>query len=156
MNNNKNYEIVKFKDEGLELDVNVSAKDDTVWLTQEQMAVLFDVNIPAINKHIKNIIQDEELDEKETISKMEIVRLEGTKSVRRIINIYNLDLIISVGYRIKSKRGIMFRKWATNVLKEYLLRGYTINENRVVVSNENYIELRNEVISINDRLLKSL
>ena len=154
--NEKNYEIVKFKDEGLELDVNVSAKDDTVWLTQEQMAVLFDVNIPAINKHIKNIIQDEELDEKETISKMEIVRLEGTKSVRRIINIYNLDLIISVGYRIKSKRGIMFRKWATNVLKEYLLRGYTINENRVVVSNENYIELRNEVISINDRLLKSL
>ena len=154
--NEKNYEIVKFKDEGLELDVNVSEKDDTVWLTQEQMAVLFDVNIPAINKHIKNIIQDEELDEKETISKMEIVRLEGTKSVRRIINIYNLDLIISVGYRIKSKRGILFRKWATNVLKEYLLRGYTINENRVVVSNENYIELRNEVISINDRLLKSL
>ena len=154
--NEKNYEIVKFKDEGLELDVNVSAKDDTVWLTQEQMAVLFDVNIPAINKHIKNIIQDEELDEKETISKMEIVRLEGTKSVRRIINIYNLDLIISVGYRIKSKRGIMFRKWATNVLKEYLLRGYTINENRVVVSNENYIQLRNEVVSINDRLLKSL
>ena len=154
MNNNKNYEIVKFKDEGLELDVNVSAKDDTVWLTQEQMAVLFDVNIPAINKHIKNIIQDEELDEKETISKMEIVRLEGTKSVRRIINIYNLDMIISVGYRIKSKRGIMFRKWATNVLKEYLLRGYVINENRVIVSNENYIELRNEVVSINDRLLK--
>ena len=156
MNNNKNYEIVKFKDEGLELDVNVSAKDDTVWLTQEQMAVLFDVNVPAINKHIKNIIQDEELDEKETISKMEIVRLEGTKSVRRIINIYNLDMIISVGYIIKSKRGVLFRKWATNVLKEYLLRGYVINENRVVVSNENYIELRNEVVSINDRLLKSL
>ena len=156
MNNNKNYEIVKFKDEELELDVNVSAKEDTVWLTQEQMAVLFDVNIPAINKHIKNIIRDKELDEKETISKMEIVRLEGTKSVRRIINIYNLDMIISVGYRIKSKRGIMFRKWATNVLKEYLLKGYSINENRVIVSNENYIQLRNEVVSINDRLLMSL
>ena len=153
-NKEKNYEIVKFKDDGLELNVNVSAKEDTVWLTQEQMAVLFDVNIPAINKHIKNIIQDKELDEKETISKMEIVRLEGTKSVRRIINIYNLDMIISVGYRVKSKRGILFRKWATNVLKEYLLKGYSINENRVIVSNENYIELRNEVVSINDRLLK--
>ena len=92
--NEKNYEIVKFKDEGLELDVNVSSNEETVWLTQEQMAVLFDVNIPAINKHIKNIIQDKELDEKETISKMEIVRSEGAKSVRRSINIYNLDMII--------------------------------------------------------------
>ncbi|MBO4622800.1 MAG: virulence RhuM family protein [Bacilli bacterium] len=119
------------------------------------MAVLFDVNIPAINKHIKNIIQDKELDEKETIFKMEIVRSEGAKSVRRIINIYNLDMIISVGYRVKSKRGIMFRKWVTNVLKEFLLKGYAINENRVVVSNENYIQLRNEVVSINDRLLKN-
>ena len=126
-----------------------------MWLTQEQMAVLFDVNIPAINKHIKNIIQDKELDEKETIFKMEIVRSEGAKSVRRIINIYNLDMIISVGYRVKSKRGIMFRKWVTNVLKEFLLKGYAINENRVVVSNENYIQLRNEVVSINDRLLKN-
>ena len=72
------------------------------------------------------------------------------------VKYYNLDVIISVGYRVKSKRGILFRKWATNVLKEYLLRGYTINENRVIVSNENYIQLRNEVVSINDRLLKSL
>ena len=69
---------------------------------------------------------------------------------------YSLDVIISVGYRVKSKRGVLFRKWATNVLKEYLLKGYVINENRVVVSNENYIQLRNEVVSINDRLLKSL
>ena len=69
---------------------------------------------------------------------------------------YNLDMIIAVGYRVKSKRGVLFRKWATNDLKEYLLKGYSINENRVIVSNENYIELRNEVVSINDRLLKGL
>ena len=87
---------------------------------------------------------------------MEQVQKEGNRTVIRNVKIYNLDMIISVGYRVKSKRGIIFRRWATNVLKEYLLKGYVLNENRVVVSNENYIELRNEVVSINDRLLKSL
>ena len=148
------YEIVKFNNEIVEVDVRISPLEETVWLNQEQMAMLFNVNVPAINKHIKNILFENELDEKSTISKMEIVRLEGNRNVKRKVNIYNLDMIISVGYRVNSKEGIKFRKWANKVLKEYLLKGYVINENRVIVSNENYIELRNEVSSINNRLIK--
>ena len=102
----------------------------------------------------KNILLENELDEKSTISKMEIGRFEGNRKVKRIIKYYNLDMIISIGYRVNSKQGIIFRKWATKVLKEYLLKGYVINENRVVVSNENYIELKNEVTNINNRLTK--
>ena len=149
----KNYEIVKFKDEELELDVNVSISEDTVWLSQSDMARLFDVSTDNIGLHIKNILNDGELDES-TTEESSVVQTEGNRKVMRRIKIYNLDMIISVGYRVKSKRGTLFRKWATNVLKQYLLNGYAINENRVVVSNENYIELRNEVVSINDRLLK--
>ena len=148
------YEIVKFNNEIVEVDVRISPLEETVWLNQEQMAMLFNVNVPAINKHIKNILFENELDEKSTISKMEIVRLEGNRNVKRKVNIYNLDMIISVGYRVNSKEGIKFRKWANKVLKEYLLKGYVINENRVIVSNENYIELRNEVSNINNRLIK--
>ncbi|MBO4622877.1 MAG: virulence RhuM family protein [Bacilli bacterium] len=151
--NEKNYEIVKFKDEGLELDVRVSPDEDTIWLRPEEMALLFDVNRPAIIKHIANIIKEKELDNS-TCSILEQVQKEGNRTVTRNVKIYNLDMIISVGYRVKSKRGIIFRRWANSTLKQYLLNGYAINENRVVVSNENYIELRNEVVSINDRLLK--
>ena len=155
MNNNKNYKTVKFKDDELELDVNVSTMDDTVWLTVEQIARLFERDRSVIIKHIKNILFDKELDNS-TCAFFAQVQIEGSREITRKVEYYNLDMIISVGYRVKSKRGIIFRKWATNVLKEFLLKGYAINENRVVVSNENYIELRNEVVSINDRLLKSL
>ena len=148
----RKYEIVKFVDGELELEVNVSLNENTVWLNQEQLASLFGVNISAVNKHIKNILSENELDELSTISKMEIVRFEGDRRVKRIISYYNLDMIISIGYRVKSRRGVIFRQWANKVLKEYLLKGYVINENRVIVSNENYIELRNEVANINNRL----
>ena len=146
-----NYEVVKFKDEEIELDVNVSAKEDTVWLTVEQIARLFERERTVIGKYIKSIFFEGELDENSVCAFFAHTANDG-KSYN--VKYYNLDAIISVGYRVKSKRGILFRKWATNVLKEYLLKGYVINENRVVVSNENYIELRNEVVSINDRLLK--
>ena len=116
------YEIVKFNNDSVEVDVTVSPFEDTVWLSQEQMALLFNVNVPAVNKHIKNIISEKELDEGSTVSKMEIVRYEGNRRVKRNINIYNLDMIISVGYRVNSVEGIKFRKWANEVLKEYLLR----------------------------------
>ncbi|MBP5551611.1 MAG: virulence RhuM family protein [Bacilli bacterium] len=146
-----NYEVVKFKDEEIELDVNVSAKEDTVWLTVEQIAQLFERDRSVISRHINNIYTEGELDKRTSVHFLHITNLNPKN---RPPELYNLDVIISVGYRVKSKRGILFRKWATNVLKEYLLKGYSINENRVVVSNENYIELRNEVVSINDRLLK--
>ncbi|MDY3898719.1 MAG: hypothetical protein SOZ32_00695, partial [Bacilli bacterium] len=88
------YETVKFNNDSVEIDVTVSPLEDTVWLNQEQMALLFNVNVSAVNKHIKNIISENELDEGSTVSKMEIVRYEGNRRVKRNINIYNLDMII--------------------------------------------------------------
>ena len=146
------YEIVKFNNDSVEVDVTVSPLEETVWLTQEQMALLFNVNVPAINKHIRNIISENELEESSTISKMEIVRYEGNRRVKRNINIYNLDMIISVGYRVNSVEGIKFRRWANKVLKEYLLQGYVINEKRSLVTNENYVRLINKVESLDERV----
>jgi len=141
------YELVKFADD--ELEVSVSPKEITVWLTQKQMAILFNVSVDNISLHIKNILK-EELDYS-VVEESSITASDGKNYKTKL---YNLDMIISVGYRVKSKRGVMFRKWANQVLKEYLLKGYAINENRVIVSNENYVELRNEVASINNRLVK--
>lgn len=146
------YEIVKFNNDSVEVDVTVSPLEETVWLTQEQMALLFNVNVPAINKHIRNIISENELEESSTISKMEIVRYEGNRRVKRNINIYDLDMIISVGYRVNSVEGIKFRKQANKVLKEYLLQGYVINEKRSLVTNENYLRLINKVESLDERV----
>ena len=145
------YEIVKFNNDSVEVDVTVSPLEETVWLTQEQMALLFNVNVPAINKHIRNIIFENELEESSTISKMEIVRYEGNRRIKRNINIYNLDMIISVGYRVNSVEGIKFRKWANKVLKEYLLQGYVISKERSLVTNENYVRLINKVKSLDER-----
>ena len=146
------YETVKFNNDSVEIDVTVSPLEDTVWLSQEQMALLFNVNVSAVNKHIKNIISENELDEGSTVSKMEIVRYEGNRRVKRNINIYNLDMIISVGYKVNSVEGIKFRRWANKVLKEYLLKGYIINEERSLVTNENYVRLINKVESLDERV----
>ena len=146
------YETVKFNNDSVEIDVTVSPLEDTVWLSQEQMALLFNVNVPAVNKHIKNIISENELDVGSTVSKMEIVRYEGNRRVKRNINIYNLDMIISVGYKVNSVEGIKFRRWANKVLKEYLLKGYIINQERSLVTNENYVRLINKVESLNERV----
>ena len=140
------YELVKFIDNELELEVSVSPKEETVWLTQKKMATLFNVSIDNISLHIKNILK-EELD-KSVVEESSITASDGKKYKMKL---YNLDVIISVGYRVKSKRGIMFRKWATKVLRDYLIKGYVINEERTLVTNENYIELRNEVASINKK-----
>lgn len=146
------YETVKFNNDSVEIDVTVSPLEDTVWLSQEQMALLFNVNVPAVNKHIKNIISENELDVGSTVFKMEIVRYEGNRRVKRNINIYNLDMIISVGYKVNSVEGIKFRRWANKVLKEYLLKGYIINEERSLVTNENYVRLINKVESLDERV----
>ena len=145
------YDIVKFVDEELELEVNVDTNNETIWLTQNEIAELFKKDRKTITRHIQNIIKDFELDEKQVCSKKEHTALDGKTYT---VNVYNLDMVISVGYRVKSKRAIIFRKWANKVLREYLIKGYVINENRVTVSNDNYIELRNEVASINNRLIK--
>lgn len=110
---------------------NVDAENETVWATQEQIAELFDVTIPNINMHLKRIYAEGELEEKRTIKKNLIVRTEGKRQVRREVNFYNLDAIISVGYRVNSKKATDFRIWATKVLKQYVVGGVAINERRL-------------------------
>ena len=133
--NDKNYDLIKFEDGDFSLDVNVSPSEDTVWLTQAQMAELYAVGIPTINKHIKNIIDSNELTYS-TISKMEMVQFEGERLIKRNVSIYNLDMILTVGYRVKSPRGNMFRRWANSILKQYLLNGHVINKERGKYKNE--------------------
>ena len=147
----KKFEVVKFVEGKLEMDINVSPSEDTIWLSLDEMSLLFERDRSVIGKHIRSIYFEEELDEYTTRAKNARHLSDG-----RIyqVDIYNLDVVIAVGYRVNSKRGTLFRKWANKVLREYLLKGYVINENRVTVSNENYIELKNEVVDINNRLLK--
>jgi toxin-antitoxin system, toxin component, fic family len=119
-------EIILYQpDEEVKLEVRL--ENETVWLPQAQIAELFGTEVPAISKHIRNIIRSGELEKEATVSKMEIVRLEGSRKVKRVIDIYNLDMILSVGYRVNSKNATLFRRWANKVLKEYLLKGYSVN-----------------------------
>ena len=145
------YEVVKFVDNGFELEVNVSPAEDTVWLTQEQLALLFSTTKQNISLHVNNILKDEELDQR-TVKKYLTVQNEGGRQIKRNINVYNLDMIISVGFRLKSKSGIIFRRWANTVLKQYLLRGYSIDSSRVLVTQENYLNLVNVVNRIASRV----
>ena len=150
-NNKKSYELIRFEDGDFSLDVKVSPDEDTVWLRPEEMALLFDVNRPAIIKHIANIIKEKELDNS-TCSILEQVQKEGNRTVIRNVKIYNLDMIISVGYRVKSKRGIIFRRWANSILKQYLLNGYVINKDRVIAYQSNILKLEASFIDIENRL----
>ena len=122
----KDIILYKTKDRGIELEVNL--KDETVWLTQKQMAILFDKDTNTISEHVNNVYFEEELQRIPTNRKFREVRNEGGRQVSREIDLYNLDVIISVGYRVKSQRGTQFRIWATNVLRDYLVKGYKINE----------------------------
>jgi len=112
-------------------EVSALIKDDTIWLTQKSMAHLFGVNLPAISKHLKNIFEEGELEINSTISKMEIVQNEGGREVKRSIDFYNLDAIISVGYRVSSQKATRFRQWATKVLNEYIRKGFVMDDERL-------------------------
>lgn len=125
----KKNEIILFEGQGVKLEVNL--KDETVWLSQQQMAELFDSSRTNIIEHINNIYSDEELDKISTCQNFRQVRKEGKREVVRNISFYNLDMIISVGYRVKSKNGIIFRQWANKILKDYLIKGYAINQKRL-------------------------
>lgn len=125
-NNVVNGEIVIYNpDESV--NINVRVDGDTVWLTQAQMSELFGVQRQAITKHLKNIFNSGELNRETTCSILELVRTEGGREVRRRVEMYDLDVIISVGFRVNTKRGIQFRRWANTILKEYLLKGYVVN-----------------------------
>ena len=142
----KQFNIILFNDENISLEVNFDKENDTVWLSQKQLADLFNVTTDNIGLHIKKIISSGELDES-TTEEYSVVQLEGQRKVKRKIKFYNLDMIISVGYRVNSKKGILFRKWASNILKNYLVEGYVVNEKRL-----SYLEKQINLISIASRL----
>ncbi len=136
-----------------DIKVDVVVQGETIWLTQKAMAKLFDVQVPAINKHLKNIFEEGELHEDATISKMEIVQNEGGRDVKRNIELYNLDAIISVGYRVNSAKATQFRIWATKILKEFIQKGFVLDDERLkqgesVFGKDYFRELLDRVRSI--------
>ena len=138
-------EIIIFENQNVKLEVNM--KDETVWLSQQQMAELFNSSRTNIIEHINNIYSSGELDRISTCQDFRQVRKEGKRDVERTIPFYNLDMIISVGYRVNSRQGIIFRKWANKILKDYLLKGYAINQRRL-----EYLEKTIKLIDIASRI----
>ena len=151
MNNELKYLIYNTQEE--EVSVNVIVRNETIWLTQKAMAELFGVEVPAISKHLANIYSEGELQPEATISKMEIVQAEGNRNVKRMVDFYNLDAIISVGYRVNSRKATLFRIWATKVLKEYMTKGFAMDDDRLkqgktVFGKDYFRELLERVRSI--------
>ena len=140
-------EIIIYQTADGETRLDVRMENDSVWLTQAQIAQLFGTEIPAISKHIRNIFQSGELEREATISKMEMVRQEGKRTVKRRIDTYNLDMILSVGYRVNSKNATQFRIWANKVLKEYLIKGYAVNSQAKIEQLKQTVRLLSKVLS---------
>ena len=145
-------EIIIYQTDDGETNIEVKLKKDTVWLNQYQMADLFDSSRVNITEHINNAYKEGELDKNSTCRKFRQVRKEGQRKVSRNIDHYNLDLIISVGYRIKSKRGTQFRIWANKVLKEYLVRGFAVNEKRLSQKVEQFDELK-KIVALQEKVI---
>ena len=141
-----NSDIVIFKNGELELEVSVSKDRETVWLSQKQMSQLFKVSTDNVGLHIKNILDEQDLDSS-TAEESSVVQKEGNRFVKRKIKVYNLDMILAVGYRVKSPNGIVFRKWATSILKDYMLKGYAINQKR--------LEALDRTVKIQSRIIAS-
>lgn len=130
MDNNE-FQFLLYKAAEEDVSVNAIIRDDTIWLSQKAMAELFGVQTPAISKHLASIYEEGELIPSATISKMEIVQDEGARKVKRLVDFYNLDAIISVGYRVNSRRATHFRIWATGVLREYMIKGFAMDDERL-------------------------
>lgn len=149
----KEFPFLMYAVENSDVTVNAVIKDETIWLSQKGMAELFNVEVPAISKHLTNVYSEGELSESSTVSKMEIVQQEGNRKVKRKIDYYSLDAIISVGYRVNSKRATNFRIWATKVLKEYMIKGFALDDERLkqgktAFGNDYFRELLERVRSI--------
>ncbi len=121
--------VVLFETNDKKITLSVQVENETVWLNRNQMSELFERDVKTIGKHINNALKEEV--DYSTVAKFAIVQREGNRDVERNVEYYNLDMIISVGYRVKSKRGVEFRKWANSVLKQYILQGYAVNNNRI-------------------------
>jgi len=128
---NKEIQFLIYNTPQEDIKVDVVVKDETIWLTQKAMAVLFDVQVPAINKHLSNIFEEKELNRDATVSILEIVQKEGSRDITRKIEFYNLDAIISVGYRVNSSKATQFRIWATKTLKEFITKGFVLDDERL-------------------------
>ncbi len=147
MNNEENkYDLIKFEDGNFSLDVNVSPDEDTVWLSTNEIALLFERDPKTIRKHINNVFEENEVDINSNTQKMRIA------GVDQRVTFYSLDVIISVGYRVKSKRGVLFRQWANSILKQYLLNGHVINEERCLSCASNIISLQNDIKHIESKI----
>jgi prophage maintenance system killer protein len=140
-----NSDIKIYQSQDGQTEVQVRFENETVWLSQKQMSQLFDKDTDTIGLHLKNIYKSGELDEISTTEESSVVQLEGKRNVKRNVKLYNLDAIISVGYRVNSKRGIQFRIWANKILKDYLIKGFSINERRLTQHNEQLKELQDSV-----------
>jgi prophage maintenance system killer protein len=134
-----------YKSDSSQIDIVVQFDKDTVWLSQKQMAQIFNKDSDTIGLHLKNIFLEEELDEKATTENFSVVQIEGNRKVKRNIKFYNLDAIISVGYRVNSKQGTQFRQWATKRLKDFLVKGFALNEKRLHELNYKYTEIQNAI-----------
>ena len=144
-------EIIIYRAEDNSVQLDVRMEHETVWLTQKQIADLFDVKKAAISKHVANIFNQGELSPEATVSKMETVQLEGKRTVVRYMDYYNLDMILSIGYRVNSKRAIAFRQWSTRVLKDYLIKGFAVNDK---IRREQLADLR-QLVQIVGRTVQS-
>ena len=136
-----------------EIELNISIQDESIWLTQKQIAELFNVNVPAISKHISNIFTQNELIENMVVSKMEITTQHGAvqgKSQTKSVNIYSLDIVLAVGYRTNSLQAIHFRQWATSILKSYITNGYAINTHKI--TEQRLLTLENDVSFIKSQI----
>jgi hypothetical protein len=133
-----------------EIEVEVSIENETVWLSRQQLSSLFDRDIKTIGKHITNVFKEKELEKDTTVAKFATVQNEGGREVTREIEYYNLDVIISVGYRVKSQKGVAFRQWATSILKSYITNGYAINSDKI--TNERFVSLENDVAQLKERV----
>lgn len=138
-------EIVIYKTGDEQTQIEVTFEQETVWLTQKQMSLLFVKDVKTINEHIKNVYKEGELKESPTIRNFRIVQKEGNREISREVKFYNLDVIISVGYRVKSKQGTQFRQWATQRIKDYLIKGYVINEKRLNESKQQLFDLKRTI-----------
>ena len=142
---NKESQIVIYQDKESGITIDVKLEGETVWLDQYQLEALFDTDRTSIGRHLRNIYKSNELDKKSTSAKIAQVQQEGDRKVKRNINVYNLDAILSVGYRVSSKKGTAFRIWANRVLKAYLVKGYTINEKRLAQKEQEVHILKNGI-----------
>jgi len=145
-------QIVVYDNGEIEIQVSIDSGNETIWLSQVQLSKLFETSVDNISLHLKNIYKEQELDEKSTVEYFSVVRKEGNRNVKRNLKHYNLDAVISLGYRVNSVKSTRFRQWATKILKTYISNGYVINSDKI--TNDRFVTLENDVNSLKNKIAK--